>query len=142
MPNMTDLTLTTRRTIKASPEQVYMAWLDPVVIAKYMTMGPDMQARDVRNDPRVGGRFFFNMVGERANPHQGTYTELTPYTRIAFTWETPWSASGSRVDLTLTPVAGGTEVVLTHVKFVSEQSRDGHLKGWAGILERLDGLVA
>ncbi len=113
---MTDLILTTRRTIEAGPEQIYTAWLDPVVIAKYMTIGPDMQARHVRNDPASS--------------------------RIAFTWETPWSAPGSMVDLPLTPVTEGTEVMLTHLKFPSGQSRDGHLKGWTGILERLGGLVA
>lgn len=139
---MTDLTLTCRRTIKASPEQVYNAWLDPAMMLKYMTMGPDMQARDASTDPRVGGRFHFVMVGEKENPHTGTYTALEPHSRIAFTWETPWSAPESRVELRLTPVPDGTEVVLTHVKFVSEQSRDGHLKGWTGILQRIDEMLA
>jgi uncharacterized protein YndB with AHSA1/START domain len=139
---MTDLTLTCRRTIKASPEQVYNAWLDPAMMLKYMTMGPDMQARDARTDPRLGGRFHFVMVGEKENPHTGTYTALEPHSRIAFTWETPWSAPESRVELRLTPVPDGTEVVLTHVKFVSEQSRDGHLKGWTGILQRIDEMLA
>jgi uncharacterized protein YndB with AHSA1/START domain len=139
---MTDLSLTCRRTIKATPEAIYNAWLDPVMIAKYMTMGPDMVARDARSDPRVGGRFHFVMVGEKESPHEGTYLTLTPYSRIAFTWESPWSAPGSQVDITLKPVAGGTEVVLTHVKFLSEDSRDGHNKGWTGILERLDKMLA
>jgi hypothetical protein len=39
-------------------------------------------------------------------------------------------------------VGKGTDVVLTHVKFVSEQSRDNHNKGWTGILERLDGMLS
>lgn len=138
---MTDLTLTCRRVIKASPEQVYKAWLDPAMITKYMTMGPDMQARDARTDPRVGGRFHFLMVGENEAPHEGTYTDLTPYSRIAFTWETPYSAPESHVELLLTPVSGGTEVVLNHVKFLSEGSRDGHFKGWTGILGRLEGMT-
>jgi uncharacterized protein YndB with AHSA1/START domain len=59
---------------------------------------------------------------------------LTPYSRITFSWETPWSAPDSEVDIQLTPVEGGTEVVLIHVKFRSEDSRDGHLKGWTRIL--------
>lgn len=138
---MTDLSLTCRRILKATPEQVYNAWLDPKMILKYMTMGPDMRALDATSDPRVGGRFSFVMQGEQAHPHAGTYLVLTPYSHIAFSWETPWSAPESRVDLLLAPVDGGTEVVLTHVKFVSEQSRDNHNKGWTGILERLDGML-
>jgi uncharacterized protein YndB with AHSA1/START domain len=139
---MTDLSLTCRRTIRATPEQVYNAWLDPKMILKYMTMGPDMRALDAKSDPRVGGRFSFLMQGEQAHPHAGTYLVLEPHSHIAFSWEAPWSAPESRVDLTLTPVDGGTEVVLTHVKFVSEQSRDNHTKGWTGILDRLDGMLA
>ena len=138
---MTDLTLTCSRIIKATPAQVYDAWLNPAKILRYMTMGPDMRAENARTDPRIGGRFAFNMVGDQRSPHQGTYTALDPHSRIAFTWETPWSAEGSHVDLRLTPIAGGTEVVLTHVRFRSEDSRDGHRKGWTGILERLDGML-
>ncbi len=139
---MTDLSLTCRRTLKATPEQVYNAWLDPKMILKYMTMGPDMRALDATSDPRVGGRFSFVMQGEQTHPHAGTYLVLTPHSHIAFSWEAPWSAPESRVDLTLMPVDGGTEVVLTHVKFVSEESRDNHNKGWTGILGRLEGLLA
>lgn len=139
---MTDLTLTCRRTIKATPEQVYKAWLSPDMILKYMTFGPEMACQNAIADARVGGRFSFDMVGENRNPHAGTYLVLDPHSHIAFSWETPWSAPESRVDLLLTPVPGGTEVVLTHVKFLSEQSRDGHLKGWTGILDRLGGMLA
>ena len=139
---MTDLTLTCRRTINATPEQVYKAWLNPEMIIRYMTFGPEMAAQNAMSDPRVGGRFSFDMVGENRNPHAGTYLVLTPYSHIAFSWETPWSAPESRVDLVLTPIPDGTEVVLTHVKFLSDQSRDGHFKGWTGILDRLDGMLA
>jgi uncharacterized protein YndB with AHSA1/START domain/DNA-binding transcriptional ArsR family regulator len=138
---MPDLSLTCRHTFKASAERIYKAWLDPAVMIKYMTMGTEMVARDATCDPRVGGRFHFTMVGEKEHPHTGTYRELTPYSRITFTWEAPWSAPGSLVDITLAPVEGGTEVVLTHVKFTSEESRDGHFKGWTGILDRLDTLL-
>jgi uncharacterized protein YndB with AHSA1/START domain/DNA-binding transcriptional ArsR family regulator len=138
---MSDLSLTCRHTFKASAERIYNAWLDPAMMIRYMTMGPDMVARDASCDPRVGGRFRFTMVGEKENLHTGTYRELTPYSRITFTWEAPWSTPGSLVDITLTPVEGGTEVVLTHVKFTSEESRDGHFKGWTGILSRLDGFL-
>ena len=139
---MTDLSLTCRRTIKASPERVYNAWLNPDMILKYMTFGPEMACQNATSDPRVGGRFSFDMVGENRSPHAGTYLVLTPHSHIAFSWETPWSAPESRVDITLTPVPDGTEVVLTHVKFTSEQSRDGHFKGWTGIFERLDAMLA
>ena len=134
---MTDLTLTCHRLITAPPEQVYNAWLDPGVMARFMSPRPDMHVSEARADPRVGGRFFVLMQGDKPYPHEGTYLELVPHSRIVFTWEAPWSAPGTQVELVLTSVAEGTEVVLTHVKFMSEESRDNHLVGWTGILEKL-----
>jgi uncharacterized protein YndB with AHSA1/START domain len=64
--------------------------------------------------------------------------ELTPYSRLVFTWEAPWSAPGTTVTVDLTPVEDGTEVVLTQVRFTDPQSRDSHAEGWTGILAKLD----
>lgn len=140
-PAMPDLTLTCRRLLKATPEQIYQAWLDPAMITRYMTMSPDLRCEEASADPRVGGHFAFTMVGDNRSPHTGTYTALDPFSRIAFTWQSPWSAPESAVTITLTPVDGGTDVVLTHVKFTTEASRDNHAKGWTGILERLDAML-
>jgi uncharacterized protein YndB with AHSA1/START domain len=139
---MTDLSLTCRRTIKATPEQVYNAWLDPAKMTRFMSPGPNMHVREARADARVGGRFFVMMVGDKDLPHEGTYKELTPHSRIVFTWEAPWSAPDTQVELVFNPVPDGTEVVLTHVKFMSEESRDNHTQGWNGILGKLDAIFA
>jgi uncharacterized protein YndB with AHSA1/START domain len=137
---MTDLSLTCRRVIKASPEQVYNAWLDPAMMTRFMSPRPDMHVREARADPRVGGRFFVMMVGDKEFPHEGTFKVLEPHSRIVFTWEAPWSAPDTQVELILNPTAEGTEVVLTHVKFLSEESRDNHTQGWTGILGKLAAL--
>ena len=139
---MTDLTLTCRRIIRAAPEHVFNAWLDPAIMTRFMSPRPDMHVSEARTDPRVGGRFFVLMQGDKPYPHEGTYKELVPYSRLVFTWEAPWSAPETQVELVLTPVAGGTEIVLTQVKFMSEESRDSHLQGWTGILEKLAETVA
>ncbi|MFM2355419.1 MAG: hypothetical protein RLZZ528_1155 [Pseudomonadota bacterium] len=139
---MTDLTLTARRIIKAPPERVFNAWLDPAMMMKFMSPGPDVHVSEARADARVGGRFLVVMVADRDLPHEGTYTEITRHSRLAFTWESPWSAPDTLVTIDFTPVPGGTDVVLTHVKFLSEESRDGHFKGWTGILEKLEAAMA
>ncbi len=139
---MSDLSLTCRRTIKASPEQVYKAWLDPAMMTRFMSPRPDMHVREARSDPTPGGRFFVMMVGDKEYPHEGAYKELTPFSRIVFTWEAPWSAPESEVTLDFTPLEGGTEVVLTHVRFTSEESRDNHRQGWDGILGKLDAALS
>lgn len=134
---MNDLSLTCKRIIAASPERVYNAWLDPAVMARFMSPGPDMHVSQARADARVGGRFLVVMVADRELPHEGTYKVLTPFSRIVFTWESPWSAPDTEVELLLTPVQGGTEIVLTQVKFVSPESRDSHAAGWGAILDKL-----
>ena len=91
---MTDLTLTARRTIKAPPERVFNAWLDPAMMSKFMSPRPDMHVREARSDAKVGGRFYVMMVGDKDYPHEGTYKEITPHSRLVFTWEAPWSAPG------------------------------------------------
>lgn len=139
---MIDLTLTCRRTINATPEQAYAAWLDPVVMKKFMAGASQMRVSEARADARVGGRFFVMMVGETEVPHQGVYKDLTPFSRIVFTWESPYSPADSEVELLFAPVTGGTEVTLNQVKFLSENARDGHIRGWTSILERLDTLFA
>ncbi|MGC4005837.1 MAG: SRPBCC family protein [Pirellulales bacterium] len=65
---------------------------------------------------RAGGEFSF--VVERAGhtlDHTGTYLEIARPTRLSFTWgmreQLPET---SRVDITLSPVAGGCELTLTH----------------------------
>jgi uncharacterized protein YndB with AHSA1/START domain len=139
---MADLTLTARRTIKAPPDRVFNAWLDPAMMAKFMSPGPDMHVREARSDARVGGRFYVMMVGDKDYPHEGTYREITPHSRLVFTWEAPWSAPGTYVTIDFEPVESGTDVSLTHVKFLSEEARDNHLAGWTGILGKLDAALA
>ena len=135
---MNDLTLTTSRVIKATPERIFNAWLDPAMMTRFMMPRPEMHVREARSDARIGGRFFVMMVGEKDYPHEGSYKELTTYSRLIFTWETAWSAPDSIVTITLQPVAEGTRVDLTHVRFQSEESRDNHAQGWAGMLVNLE----
>ena len=135
---MSDLTLTCRRTIKATPEQLYNAWLDPATMKQFMAGASQMSVSEARSDARVGGGFFVMMVGDTEVPHQGIYKALEPFSRIVFTWESPFSTADSEVELRFHPVSGGTEVVLHQVKFLSEGARDGHVKGWTAILEKLE----
>ena len=119
---------------------MYNAWLDPAVMSQFMAGGSDQIVAEARTDARVGGGFYVLMRAEKDVPHQGIYKALTPHSRIVFTWESPYSPADSEVELLFTPVAGGTEVVLNQVKFLSESARDGHIGGWTKILERLDAL--
>jgi uncharacterized protein YndB with AHSA1/START domain len=136
---VSDLSLTVEKLIHAPADRVYNAWLDPVQMTRFMSNCQGMQLSSAATDPRVGGRFSMVMNnGTRDIPHAGTYLELVPHSRIAFTWESEYStAEGSTVTMDLVPQAGGTLVTLTHVRFSSESSRDGHKGGWTTILDGL-----
>lgn len=140
---MTDLSLTVTRRINAPAKKIFDAWLDPKMMAKYMVPDDKFTVPHAEIDAKVGGRFSFIVKGEKENPHAGTYQIIDRYSKIAFTWESPFSAEGSHVTLTFTPAEnGGTDVELTHVKFLSEASRDGHLRVWGIILGTLGEMVS
>lgn len=135
---MSDLTLSVSRIIKASPKSVYDAWLDPATITRFMAGGADQTVTEARTEPRTGGTFRIVMTADKAIAHTGTYKELVPHELIRFTWESPYSPADSEVTIRLSPVAEGTEVTLTQVKFLSDGARDGHQAGWSRILDRLE----
>jgi uncharacterized protein YndB with AHSA1/START domain len=137
---MSELELTINRTIPASREAVFNAWLAPDILAKFMTtpMG-GTKPTQVSNDPVKGGRFSIVMMnGDKEIPHAGTYLEIDPHSRLVFTWESPYSLDDSVVTINLTePAPGKTDLSLRHVKFRSEEARDGHMGGWTAIIGKL-----
>lgn len=141
--DMTDLTLTVKRRINAPAKKIFDAWLDPKMMAKYMVPDASFSVPNAEIDPKVGGRFSFIVKKDNETPHAGTYQVIDRYTKIAFTWESPFVPDGSHVTITFTPADNGaTDVELTHVKFSSEQSRDGHLRVWGVILDTVGALVS
>lgn len=135
---MSDLILTVSRQINAAPERVFDAWLDPAMLARFMTPKQGMTVPKAQSDAKVGGRFEIDMAeGDQTIPHAGTYLEIARHSRIRFTWESPFSVDGSEVTLDFSPKDGGTELTLTHIKFASENARDSHEGGWTTILGAL-----
>jgi uncharacterized protein YndB with AHSA1/START domain len=136
---MTDLTMTTERTINASQKAVFDAWLDPEMLARFMMPGPDMSVPLAKTEARVGGDFEITMhAGGNDIPHHGTYKEINPHERLVFTWFGPSAAEDSTVTLTFAPADRGTHVTLRHDRFIDEESRDNHNMGWTSILAALD----
>jgi uncharacterized protein YndB with AHSA1/START domain len=136
MNAMTDISLTTRRTIAAPAIKLYNAWLDPATVARFMTACEGQLATEVEIDARVGGSFMVRMpTPDGEVPHSGEYLDLVPGRKIAFTWNSKHVNPGTHVTITFEEKEGKTEMVLTHVKFENESKRDGHMKGWNMILD-------
>lgn len=142
---MNELELTVTRKIAASREKIFNAWLSPAMLVKFMqTPSADIAPSKVQTDPVKGGRFSIIMVTpEREVPHAGTYLEIDPYSRLAFTWGSPHSPDDSVVTIDLAELdPGTTEITLKQVKFHNEEARNGHMKGWQAILGHLAGNLA
>jgi uncharacterized protein YndB with AHSA1/START domain/DNA-binding MarR family transcriptional regulator len=139
-----DLTMTVRRRINAPAVKVFNAWLDPKIMSRFMMGKAEMTVPVAETDPRVGGRFKVVMATpENEVLHTGEYKEITPHSRLVFTWVSPFSIEGSTVTLEFDDAGNGqTDVALTQVKFADEGKRDGHQQGWTHILGKLADVLA
>lgn len=140
---MTDLTVNLTKTINASAEKIFDAWLDPVMLAQFILPMPGMPQPEVENDAQEGGSFSIIMqVGDDKIPHTGTYLTIKRPQELVFSWQSPFSADDSRVSLLFNAIdANTTQVELTHVTFPDEESRSNHEGGWGNILGRLAEIV-
>lgn len=127
-----------RRTIAASAEDLFDAWLDPEALAIWMRPGA-IQSTVAKLEPRVGGRYEILMRGPADSfPHTGVYRIIDRPRRLVFTWH----SKGTEQKETLVTVdfitrGASTEVVVTHEQ-LPESARPSHANGWTSGLERLD----
>ena len=142
----TNLKLQARRVIKASRERVFAAWTKPELIQKWFMPG-QMVVTGAVADVRPGGAYRIDVEGVmcdgssneiRPSHVMGVYREVVPNERLQFTWTGHrWPDEESLVTVELRDVEGGTELVLTHENFRSEESRAAHESGWAKVLDSL-----
>jgi uncharacterized protein YndB with AHSA1/START domain len=140
------VSLKVSRLIKAPRERVYAAWTTPSDIMKWLG-GGCCQFVSAKMDVRVGGDYSFLVKSEKSGESEirGTYRELNPPGRLAFTWNTGGCAGDMEKTETVVTVdllerQGGTEVVISHDLFTSEESRDRHQEGWTASLVKLEKL--
>jgi uncharacterized protein YndB with AHSA1/START domain len=139
-------TLIVRRTVNASRDRVFEAWLTPDILRKIMAPeGVTVGALSI--DTRAGGALSVEMKTPNGDMVvRGVYREIRKPERIVFTWK--WDEDDvadeheSQVTLDFNERGAQTEVVLTHERLKSEESRDSHAGGWTDILDNLATVVA
>ena len=149
----TTYSLALTRVIRAPRSRVYEAWTNPEFAMQWF--GPaGMYCPHASFDVRVGGKYRLEArptaeteAMQKMNPSDpgrcggiatGTYTKVVPNELLQFTWKGDWdSGEESLVTVSLKDVPGGSELTLTHERFPTEASRDGHNRGWVGCLDRL-----
>ena len=142
---MTALKVDIEKIINSPIEEAFDAWLNPTIMSKFMMGMPGMPDSEVENDAREGGNFTIVMHyrGEKI-PHTGKYLEISRPDKLVFTWASRHSVvDNSTVTLNFTKLNGHrTKISLTHVKFIDEEARSGHEKGWSHILDNLNQIMS
>jgi uncharacterized protein YndB with AHSA1/START domain len=124
--------------VRASPEKVFDAWLDPAVASRFLAAGA-MQVSRFENDPCEGGAFRLDMQDD-SDPyvHHGRYVLIERPHRLVFTWVSAGTDGMlSLVTVTFTPVEGGVRVDLEHEGIPDAEKARRHDGGWDSILAKL-----
>src|SRR6185503_14022759 len=109
-------TVRLHRVLRAPPERVYRAFLEPDAMAKWLP--PHGFSGKVHEmDARVGGRHrmsFTNFSKRTSHSFGGTYLELKPHERIRYTdrFDDPNLPGEMQVTVTLRQVLCGTELTI------------------------------
>jgi len=141
-PTLTPTSLEMRYRFKASPEKLFRAWTDPSILGKWFHVAPDQQTPIAEVDLRVGGRYRLGMQspGEELLVAGGEYRLIEEPAKLVFTWRweaAPPDSPSTLVTLKFHPLSEGTEIVLRHESFITEEQRDNHLAGWQGCFNQL-----
>lgn len=107
-------TVRLHRVIRATPERLYRAFLDPDAMAKWLP--PHGFTGKVHHlDASVGGTYrmsFTNLSSGQSHAFGGTYVELVPHKRLRYTdrFDDPGLPGEMQTTITLAPVSCGTEL--------------------------------
>jgi|SRR5690349_7678298 len=127
-----------RRTIAASAEDLFDAFLDPEALATWMRPNA-IRSTVAKVEPRVGGRYHIIMNSDSGPlPHTGVYRVIDRPKRLVFTWRSNGTnQKETLVTVDFLPTGAKTEVVVTH-EMLPESARPAHSHGWNSGLEHLD----
>jgi uncharacterized protein YndB with AHSA1/START domain len=141
MPN----TVTLHRVLRATPERVYRAFLDPDAMAKWLPpFGFTGKVHQI--DARVGGSYrmsFTNFSTGSSHTFGGKYLELQPNKALRYIdkFEDPNLPGEMTVSVSLTQVVVGTELKITQEGIPDAIPAAACYLGWQESLEQLAKLV-
>ena len=138
-------TIRLHRVLRATPERVYRAFLDPDAMVKWLP--PNGFTGKVHHmDARVGGSYkmsFTNFTTGKSHSFGGEYLELVPHERIRHTdkFDDPNLPGAMQVTITFKKVSGGTEVNITQEGVPDIIPAEACYLGWQESLALLAKLV-
>jgi len=138
-------TVRVHRVLRAAPEKVYRAFLDPDAMGKWLP--PNGFTGKVHQlDARVGGRYrmsFTNFGTGRSHSFGGEYLELVPHERIRHTdrFDDPGLPGEMQATITLKKVSCGTELTIVQEGVPDVIPPEACYLGWQESLTLLAQLV-
>jgi uncharacterized protein YndB with AHSA1/START domain len=144
MSNTTN-TVRLHRVLRAPPERVYRAFLDPDAMVKWLPPY-GFTAKVHHMEARAGGGYrmsFTNFGTGKSHSFGGTYVELTPHERIRYTdkFEDPGLPGEMKVTISLRKVSCGTELDILQEGIPSVIPAELCYLGWQESLSQLAHLV-
>jgi uncharacterized protein YndB with AHSA1/START domain len=133
------------RVMRAPPERVYRAFLDPDAMVKWLP--PHGYTGKVHHmDARIGGSHrmsFTNFSTGSSHAFGGRYVELTPHERIRYTdqFDDPAMPGEMQVTISLASVVCGTELTITQEGIPAAIPLEFCYLGWQESLSLLAHLV-
>src|SRR4030095_13504837 len=138
-------TIQLHRVLRATPEKIYRAFVDPDAMVKWLP--PNGFTGKVHHmDGKVGGTYkmsFTNFTTGKSHSFGGTYVELTPHERIRYTdkFDDPNLPGEMRATITLKPVSCGTELNIVQEGVPAVIPAEACYLGWQESLMLLAKLV-
>jgi len=133
------------RVLRATPEKVYRAFLDPDAMVKWLPPN-GFTAKVHEMDARVGGSYrmaFTNFSTGRGHSFGGKYLELVPHERICYTdqFDDPNLPGAMRTAITLRAAFCGTELNIVQEGLPEAIPVEACYLGWQESLTLLAKLV-
>ncbi|SAK89314.1 activator of Hsp90 ATPase 1 family protein [Caballeronia hypogeia] len=142
---MTTGTVNLHRVLRATPERIYRAFLEPDAIAKWLPpYGCTCQVHQM--EARVGGTHkmsFRNFGTGNGHSFGGEYLELVPFEKIRYTdrFDDPNLPGEMHITVTLRKVSCGTELTIVQAGIPEAIPVEMCYLGWQESLIQLGRLV-
>jgi uncharacterized protein YndB with AHSA1/START domain len=142
---MSTNTVSLHRVLRAPPERVYRAFLDPEAMSKWLPPH-GFTCKVLHMDARVGGSFkmaFTNFGNGGGNSFGGEYLALVPSEKIVYTdrFDDPNLPGTMTTTITLKPVMCGTELLAVQEGIPAVIPVELCYLGWQESLSQLAALV-
>jgi uncharacterized protein YndB with AHSA1/START domain len=136
-----DKTLRIRRTFQAPADAVFEAWTSEEVLRRWWRAEHHWETTEAEVDLRVGGTVRVVMRDPDKDVEYGgggTYTEIEPPNRLAFTWIWDGEKTRTLIELDFEERDGVTTVSFVHSGLWDEEVMRSHEDGWGKLFDTLE----